>query len=280
MRGWRRSQHSKRPRLRKVLRRRSDFAARARPDTSKTPLGSGYLRIAAAGYDSPLALPARLNGAAQNVDFGKGTFVLDMLAREVGRNGFHAFLRSYFAAQRRKEFSDFSWPSFFAALSRATGRNMSYFYDEWFRRQGAPQWNLSWKRRGNAIEGALRQRGPIYRLRVPLEAIDQRGRVYRRALLVSQRTTRFAWRLPTAPVELRDDPRYTILHWTPEYRALATAVIPFTRWGYKPYDGVEADLARSLARVDRGDRYGLRFAVEYAWGRIEIRKSNWHKRNA
>jgi len=237
--------------------------------------GLGYLKIAAAGFDSPLGVSAGTNGAAQNIDFGKGMFVLDMLARAVGRDKFHAFLRSYWADQREGEFKNFSWPGFFGALSKATGRDWQFFYDQWFARGGAPEWTFTWHDQNRVVVGEIVQAGEPFTFDLPLEARDRDGKLYTTTMHVTGPRSTLRWTLPAVMREVKDDPHYTILHWTPEYRALATALIPYTRWGYRRYDGVDADLAESLGAVPANDAYGARFAIEYAWARIQIGRRNW-----
>jgi hypothetical protein len=76
-------------------------------------------------------------------------------------------------------------------------------------------------------------------------------------------------------IEVKDDPHYTVLHWTPEYRALANALAPFTRWNYHRYDSVIDDLTGSLTSVPGADKYGTRFAIEYAMARVQISQRKW-----
>jgi hypothetical protein len=251
------------------------FRRTGAPGYFENASGLGYLKIAAAGFDSPLGVPAGTNGPAQNIDFGKGMFALDMLARTVGRDKFHAFLRTYWADQRAQEFKTFSWPGFFAALSKSTGRDMQYFYDEWFARGGAPEWTFAWHNDNRVVVGEVVQRGTPYSFDLPLEGRDQDGKLYATVMHVSGSRSTLRWALPAVMREVKDDPHYAILHWTPEYRTLATALVPFTRWNYKRYDGVDADLAASLAAVPKDDAFGTRFAIEYGWARIHIARGNW-----
>jgi hypothetical protein len=251
------------------------FRRTGAPGYFENASGLGYLRIAAAGFDSPLGVPAGTNGAAQNVDFGKGMFVIDMLARTVGRDKFHAFLRSYWAEQRAQEFKNFSWAGFFTALSKSTGRNWQYFYDQWFSRGGAPDWTFTWHNENRVVVGEVVQAGEPFTFDLPLEGHDQDGHLYTTAVHVAGPHSTLRWTLPAVMREVKDDPHYTVLHWTPEYRALATALAPATRWNYRRYEGVDADLAAALAAVQRDDAYGTRFAIEYAWARTHIGRNNW-----
>jgi len=253
------------------------FRRTGAPGYFENASGLGYLRIAAAGFDAPLGVAAGINGAAQNIDFGKGMFVLDMLARAVGRDKFHAFLRSYWAEERAQEFKNFSWPGFFAALSKSTGRDWQSYYDQWFARGGAPDWTFTWHNENRVVVGEVIQTGEPFTFELPLEGRDQDGHLYTTVMHVAGPRSTLRWTLPAVMREVKDDPHYSVLHWTPEYRTLANALAPFTRWNYHRYDGVVADLTGSLVSVPGNDTYGTRFAIEYAMARVQISGRNWEE---
>jgi len=67
------------------------------------------------------------------------------------------------------------------------------------------------------------------------------------------------------------DPRFEILHWTPEYRAEADALAVYTRVSAKHLAGDPATAslyAAALARVSADDRHGARFLLEVGYARL------------
>jgi len=123
-------------------------------------------------------------------------FVIDMLARTVGRDRFHAFLRSYFAEQRAQQFKNFSWPGLFAALPKATGRDWKFFYDQWFARGGAPEWTFTWRNQNRVVIGEVAQTGEPFTVDLPLEARDQDGKLYTTTMHVAGSRSTLRWPLP------------------------------------------------------------------------------------
>src|SRR6185436_11853235 len=78
------------------------------------------------------------------------------------------------------------------------------------------------------VRGAIVQRGTPYTLDVDVALIGADDTVTRRVAIAGARTP-FALDAPFAIERVELDPHFTILHWTPAYRAEADALADVTR---------------------------------------------------
>lgn len=70
---------------------------------------------------------------------------MNALANEMGRDRLRVAFREIL-----RDFRDhrLSWEDFLAVVTGAAGREMSWFYAQWFQRTGAPElWRSSWIQR-------------------------------------------------------------------------------------------------------------------------------------
>src|SRR4029077_14775338 len=73
--------------------------------------------------------------------YQKGGFVLHMLRRQVGDTAFFAALRSYYATYRDgTAISD----DLRAAMEAESGQKLVWFFDQWLRRPGFPELDVTW----------------------------------------------------------------------------------------------------------------------------------------
>jgi hypothetical protein len=177
-----------------------------------------YFKLVGAGFDHRLAdLPA--GPKARDLAYNKGFLVWDMLAREVGRENFRRILHGIIG---RYAFRELTWSEFRRALEAgAGGRDLKWFFEQWFERTGAPEWQLTWRQEGARVRGAITQGSPYYRARLEVGVLGSEGQSVVREVKVSGARTEF-----TLPVKFRArsvtlDPHYLVLRWTPEYRAAA-----------------------------------------------------------
>jgi hypothetical protein len=134
---------------------------------------AGYLRMAARGQDAPLDSIA--SGQTQilllhHLATSKGMVVLYMLGKLLGEERFHSALRDFVTAHLD---SDTTLAEVESAIAAGTQTNLTWFFDQWFRRTGAPRFEVTCavQRDGAAI--TVRQRGAPYRLALPVELIPQ-----------------------------------------------------------------------------------------------------------
>ncbi len=124
--------------------------------------------------DFPLtAFKSRHSGATRAVGYGKSMAVWHMLEQEIGRDAVLRALRAVYADFRGKRAA---WSDFFAALEKASGRDLAVFRDQWLTRTGAPTLRLAdVAREGDTVHFTLRQDEPAYDLLVPIEVAGPQG---------------------------------------------------------------------------------------------------------
>jgi hypothetical protein len=226
---------------------------------------AGYFRYAAAGYDQPLAdLPEAPDG--QRMMYVKGMLVWDMLSREVGRDRFRHAMRRLTTEHR---FASISWPLFWDSFARYAGRDLETFHDQWFARAGAPDWRVTWSDRGHSrgVEVTVTQRGTPFDVTADMLLIGAKGERYVRPVHLEGERTDLVFR---PPFEVRDvvlDPEEHVLHWTDEYRTIASVMVPVTQALRQQLLGRGVDVrpavTEAFSRVPAADHFGLKFMLHY-----------------
>ncbi|HEV8216121.1 MAG TPA: M1 family aminopeptidase [Gemmatimonadaceae bacterium] len=180
---------------------------------------AAYFRLVAAGADEPLSgMTAGIN--QRNLAYNKGALVLDMLSREMGEREFQTMIHEL----RGPAPKTITWADFTKGASRAAGRDLGWFFDQWLNRAGAPDFQLTWKQEGGRITATITQPEPTYRVHLTLES---RGRGGQRARnVVEVMGSSFTVELSPAFVveDLVLDPEYEVLRWTPAYRAMVDSL--------------------------------------------------------
>lgn len=180
---------------------------------------AGYFQLAAAGTEFPLTTYGP-NGQEEILRMhrlanSKGFIVMDMLAREIGRERLTAVLRRF---AERNAGQTTAWQTLQKAVEADAGQDIKWFFEQWFERAGAPDYRITWKQTGKRVKGFVAQPSPFYRATVEIEIKGSRRSVIRTIKIDGARTP---FNLP-APFKASDvilDPNYKVLRWTPEFRA-------------------------------------------------------------
>lgn len=106
--------------------------------------------------------------------YQKGGFVLHMLRRQVGDSAFFRGIRAYYAAHRHGNATS---DDLRAALERSSGADLRWFFDQWLRRPGFPQLEVSWSYDATARRVVLdvRQGTRFGSFRLPLTVSIESG---------------------------------------------------------------------------------------------------------
>ncbi len=73
--------------------------------------------------------------------YPKGSLVLDMLRDILGEEGFKSSMKRY---TTRNAFSEVETAEFLSAIYESTGKPMDWFFEQWVRRGGEPEYEVSW----------------------------------------------------------------------------------------------------------------------------------------
>ena len=175
-----------------------------------------YLEQAPDSVVVPDAVPDPRRLLSPNV-YQKAAWVLHMLRGEVGDGTFWKGMRTYYQRFRDRNAST---ADFAAVMEEASGRSLSWFFDQWLRRPGVPELEIGWRfdEAASAVAIEVRQTGPtIYRLPLEVEAVLEDGRSVRGRVDVEGERTTASLPLPARPERLRVDPDgWLLLRYTAE----------------------------------------------------------------
>jgi hypothetical protein len=250
----------------------SDAAARFRrrgdPAFGIEQSGLAFLAIAAAGLDHKLLdLPSQRNSLY--ISNSKGFLVYDLLSRTIGREKFRQILHGFV---HEHAFQRVTLEEFLAAIEKGARTNLTWFYKQWFERTGAPDWRMTWKQEGATLSGIITQSPPYYQATVEIQAKSSDCQQITRTVDIRGPRTEFALPVKFQVKEVILDPDFKVLHWTPEYRAEATALAPYWQGLVKWQDGKSAEaqqiISTALAQVPVPDLYAVRFMLEEGLARV------------
>ncbi len=165
-----------------------------------------------AGRDIPVtAFVGKRHDAGQVVGYNKVAFIFHMLRQELGDEVFYAGLREFWQQQR---FRIAGWAELRRAFASAAGRDLSWFFEQWLERMGAPRLSLgdvAVSPEGDAFRVTLtaRQDSPAYRLVVPV-VIDTDAGPLRRQILLQNTETIAALVVEAAPSAVHLDPAHDL----------------------------------------------------------------------
>lgn len=229
-----------------------------------------YFRLAAAGLEVPLTAFEPTGSQVlpmHRMANTRGFLLLDMLAGIVGRERFHLFLRQFVRAHREGRTS---WAELEAAVSRFAGRDLQWFFKQWFARPGAPTYQLTARTAGRSVQGEIRQTDTAYGAVLEIE-VRGGGRHALRSLEVQGLVTRFAWTFPFPVDSVLLDPHYRVLRWTDELHTFATILAGYTR---ADWDRRFGDRRRAMAMYRRAidslpvpDGFGTEFLLRLGLAR-------------
>jgi hypothetical protein len=250
-----------------------------RRDVPRAPGGGNYgaveyLKLAAAGYDTAVCcLPDR--PVSYRLARSKGARAWYAIGQSVGCDRFNRALAHILA---RRAYENVTWSEFLSDLSRELGPDVGPLCREWFDREGAPRWDLSWTQERGRLAVMIAQSPPAYHLSLELETVALSG-THERTIRLTGPVTQLGFAEADTVVAVRLDPHYRVLHWTPEYVAEATALAPETRSRLMLQEGrtaeAEALLVHALAAVTEPDVYGATFLITNALARLAEGRSDW-----
>ena len=181
-----------------------------------------YFQLVQSGTDFPLTahIPQNQNEtlAMHRIANTKGFILLDMLSRRIGRERFAAILKRFIRGKNNRLTS---WKEFQRAVEAGAGRDIRWFFEQWFGRTGAPDYQLNWKQEGKILRAEITQPAPHFRTTLEAEIIGS-GRRHLRTVEIINGRTAFNWRMPFKVDAVNLDPQYKVLRWLPEFRSQPT----------------------------------------------------------
>jgi hypothetical protein len=173
-----------------------EAAARYRRNGARHSLAV-YSQLMARDKDT-IALAAFLAGDQSETLLGhrvatsKGALVLDLFAREFGRDRFHAVLMRFFSGRRGESAS---WDELEQALRSEFGERSERFLDQWLHRPGLPALSVAWQPIPGGVELDVEQLGQVYNLTLPITLETVHGSITR-TLELDRRRYKFTVHAP------------------------------------------------------------------------------------
>jgi hypothetical protein len=149
----------------------------------------------------------------------KGFFIYFMLRDAIGPEAFRDGLRNVMT--RFSWRSDLTLNDLRVEFEKSSGQNLKWFFDQWFFRQGAPEFILSYDIKaveGNfQISGIINQVREVYRVNAVIGLVKGESQETRN-VAIRNRKTAFSFLLSYMPDTVLFDPDYRILRWTEEFK--------------------------------------------------------------
>ncbi len=187
-----------------------DFAKQYRqtglPNYTTEFSAEGYFKIAEAGKDQRLDSLFGENG--RRLAYTKGFIVFDMLSREIGRKQFQKIM---YTITNKYAFREITWNEFVTTIKRKTGNKLSWFFEQWFERMGAPTFEIKeLKQNRKYVQGIIEQSAPFYTSHIELELKGEKKSIIK-TLFINNRSMRFKVRTNFKVETVNIDPDYKVL---------------------------------------------------------------------
>lgn len=155
--------------------------------------------------------PGEYEGLLNPNNYPKGAWVLHMLRRKIGDDAFFDAVRDYYAVFR----DGIAWTSDFErVVERASGRELSWFFEQWIARSGHPVLRTEWSGGGDepfVLDLEQVQAGEPFQILVDVE-LRWPGGSRRETVEIGERTETLRWEIPAPVTEVIVDPDVWLLH--------------------------------------------------------------------
>lgn len=174
-----------------VLRQMRNTAMR---ESSEGPIYLGY-RLGHIKGDSK---------AFRSVLYNKSAMVLHMLRNMVGDDAFFRGVRAFYAEQK---YNKAGTDDLIATMEKASGRDLSKFFDAWIFGSHIPEARFSHRQDGNKLVLRLEQTGPVMEFPVRVKLTYRSGRTHSIIMIARERVTEHVVDLlgPLRSVDANDD---------------------------------------------------------------------------
>ncbi len=182
-----------------------DFTIGALVDESAAPIANAYQL-------APFS--PEFNSVARD----KGAMVFQMLRVVIGDE---PFLRVLSAYSQRFRGRAATIDDFEKLAEEVHGQPLDYFFSEWLRSTGVPQFEVEWviyrTQKGFRVAGQMKQQLEIFRMPVPVH-IETEGPPTTQTVEVVGPRTDFSIETFGKPTKIEIDPNFTVLKFTPELK--------------------------------------------------------------
>lgn len=118
------------------------------------------------------SLPVANGSSGSPRHYPKGSYVLDMLRKELGNENYRKSIKAYLL---RHYHENVETQDLIAAIYETTGRNVDWFFDQWIFRGGEPNLSVNHKLNGSTLELSISQihkkEPTVTAFRLPMNAV-------------------------------------------------------------------------------------------------------------
>ncbi|HUU05538.1 MAG TPA: M1 family aminopeptidase [Patescibacteria group bacterium] len=170
------------------------------------------------GEDLELGIPAKDKFTTLHMlSSSKGFFIYAMLRELIGPEAFQQGLRG---ALKQFAWKIMTLEDLRAQFEKAGGRNLQWFFEQWFMRKGAPEFAINcWYAEHSKnwlVQVMITQLRDVYRVKAEIGFI--KGAFCEiREIEINACETKFSFLLPFKPQNVRFDPDYKILRWSEQF---------------------------------------------------------------
>ncbi len=151
--------------------------------------------------------------------YTKAFVVYAMLMEEVGHETFMRGIRRIVDEYGNQYFD---LKAFREIMEGESQQDLGVFFDQWFHRTGAPEFDLEFKVTPDgeafSVTGKITQLRELYSVNAEVVLVFGDERLIKK-VLVTENVTNFTFVAPNKPTAVVFDPNYKILRWTEEFKA-------------------------------------------------------------
>ena len=165
---------------------------------------SNYKSYVKGAKESPLRdFTERYDLASRSIGYGKAAMVVHMLRKMVGDDLFYASIRDFI---RENRFRVASWGDIKKTFEQKTGKDLSWFFDQWIDKKGTPRLSIEGVRvtrsqKKFSVDFDLAQQGTDFQLPVSV-AFNSKGKKTTRIFTLEKDRESFNVILPELPDEI------------------------------------------------------------------------------
>jgi hypothetical protein len=152
----------------------------------------------------------------------KGFFVMLMLRDVIGKD---AFYKGFQSTVEKYAHSYMKLEELQGEFEKASGQDLKWFFDQWFFRTGAPEFDLNYnikKLKDNQFEisGSVKQVRDIYQTIIEIVALSGSKKQIEQ-IQIDNEIINFKFKTIFKPKEVVLDPDYKVFRWTQEFKELS-----------------------------------------------------------
>jgi len=234
--------------------------------------GIGYLKNAAADKDQPLVALTGIN--THMLADSKGFLVLALLSETIGEEKFSRALQ---VIGEKYQQSGVAWQDFLNEMNKVNGRNLNWFYQQWFNQTGVPAWQESWEQKGNHLLLSITQQNKIYKLPLTILINYANGQRSLHTVIISSEKNVINLTVKHKVKSIVFDPLYKVIHWDNELTPVAMELSKaekVLKLIYEQKNEEAEQLALSFINSPKtSDRFGLEFTLYSYLGRIRTNQN-------